>query len=409
MPTNNNKNILLITSSYPPEVRSSSHLMCELAEGLRDRGYGVTVVTSYPQHNLADNNKNFYFDRITIEDGIAVLRIKTISPHIANYFLRGISQVILPYLFFYNVKKFIKHKIDVVVVYSPPLPLAVAGRKIKDLNGAKYILNVQDLFPQNAIDLGILKNSTLIRYFEYIEKEAYSHADTIAVHSESNKIYLNERKGVLQERIKVIHNWIDIEPYSKALRTGRFRKMFNIENKFIFLFAGVIGPSQGLDLIIKAAGKIKDIKDICFLIVGDGMERERLEKMADGLKLKNVIFKPFVSKDEYPELVKDADIGLACLSSMNKTPVVPGKILGYMAASIPVVAFLNKESDGHQIIKDADCGYSEISDNVEKAVETIKKIYNERNRLKEYGENGFSYVKENFERNACINRLEEIF
>mgnify|MGYP001612667639 FL=1 len=185
--------------------------------------------------------------------------------------------------------------------------------------------------------------------------------------------------------------------------------MFNIENKFIFLFAGVIGPSQGLDLIIKAAGKIKDVKDICFLIVGDGMEKKRLLKMAEEYSLENVIFKPFVSKDEYPELVKDADVGLVCLSSMNKTPVVPGKILGYMAASIPVVAFLNKESDGHQIIKDADCGYSEISDNVEKAVETIKKIYNERNRLKEYGENGFSYVKENFERNACINRLEEIF
>ena len=131
--------------------------------------------------------------------------------------------------------------------------------------------------------------------------------------------------------------------------------------------------------------------------------------MAEEYSLENVIFKPFVSKDEYPELVKDADVGLVCLSSMNKTPVVPGKILGYMAASIPVVAFLNKESDGHQIIKDADCGYSEISDNVEKTVETIKKIYNERNRLKEYGENGFSYVKENFERNACINRLEEIF
>ena len=70
------------------------------------------------------------------------------------------------------------------------------------------------------------------------------------------------------------------------------------------------------------------------------MEKERLEKMADDLKLKNVIFKPFVSKDEYPELVKDADVGLACLSSMNRTPVVPGKILGYMAASVPVAAFL---------------------------------------------------------------------
>ena len=129
MRTNNIKNVLLITSSYPPEVRSSSHIMRELAEGLKDRGYGVTVVTSYPQHNLADNNKNFYFDRITMEDEIEVLRIKTISPHIANYFLRGISQVILPYFFFYNVKKFIKHKIDVIVVYSPLSPLLLRAEK----------------------------------------------------------------------------------------------------------------------------------------------------------------------------------------------------------------------------------------------------------------------------------------
>ncbi|OGW76380.1 MAG: hypothetical protein A3J72_04840 [Nitrospirae bacterium RIFCSPHIGHO2_02_FULL_40_19] len=298
---------------------------------------------------------------------------------------------------------------DVIIVYSPPLPLAIAGSKLKRFYNAKYILNIQDMFPQNAIDLGILKNRLLIKLFERIEAYAYRNADFITVHSESNKSFLVARNGVPQDRIKVIHNWIDIEPYSKTLRTGRFRKMFNIEDKFIFLFAGVIGPSQGLDLIIKVAEKIKDVKDISFLIVGDGMEKERLEKMADDLKLKNVIFKPFVSKDEYPELVKDADVGLVCLSSMNKTPVVPGKILGYMAASIPVVAFLNKESDGHQIIKNADCGYSEISDSVEKVVATIKKIYNEPNRLKEYGKNGFSYVKENFERNACINRLEESF
>uniref|UniRef100_UPI002FDA1C93 glycosyltransferase n=1 Tax=Dissulfurispira sp. TaxID=2817609 RepID=UPI002FDA1C93 len=125
--------------------------------------------------------------------------------------------------------------------------------------------------------------------------------------------------------------------------------------------------------------------------------------------LKNVKFGPFVSKDEYPMLVKDADVGLVSLSSKNKTPVVPGKILGYMAASVPVIAFLNKESDGHKIIKDAQCGYSEVSNNVEKAVEAIIKIYNERHRLKEYGENGFNYVKDNFEKDVCIRHLEKLF
>ena len=402
-------NILLITSSYPPEIRSSSHLMQELAEGLRERGHAVTVVTVYPGHNLSGSGEQFHLGSIEMENGIEVVRIKTLSPHRVPYLIRGFSQLVLPYVFFYRIRNLIKRRMDVIIVYSPPLPLAIAGSKLKRFYNAKYILNVQDLFPQNAIDLGILKNRLLIKLFKRIEAYAYRNADFITVHSENNKSFLATRNKVPQDRIKVIHNWIDIEPYSKAMRTGRFRKMFNIEDKFIFLFAGVIGPSQGLDLIIKAAEKIKDVKDICFLIVGDGMEKERLEKMADDLKLKNVIFKPFVSKDEYPELVKDADVGLACLSSMNRTPVVPGKILGYMAASVPVAAFLNKESDGHQIIRNAQCGYSEISDDVEKTVETVIKIYNEWSRLKEYGENGFSYVKENFERNACINRLEEIF
>ncbi len=402
-------NILLLTSSYPPEIRSSSHLMQELAEGLRDREHAVTVATVYPGHNLSGSGEQFQLGSIEMENGIEVVRIKTLSPHRVPYLVRGFSQLVLPYVFFYRIQNLVRRRMDVIIVYSPPLPLAIAGSKLKRLYNAKYILNVQDLFPQNAIDLGILKNRLLIKLFKRIEADAYRNADIIAVHSESNKSFLVTRNRMLQDRIKVIHNWIDIEPYSKVMRTGRFRKMFNIENKFIFLFAGVIGPSQGLDLIIKAAGKIKDVKAICFLIVGDGMEKERLEKMADDLKLKNIIFKPFVSKDEYPELVKDADIGLACLSSMNKTPVVPGKILGYMAASVPVAAFLNKESDGHQIIRDANCGYSEISDDVEKTVETVIKIYNERSRLKEYGENGFNYVRENFEKNVCINHLEELF
>lgn len=383
--------------------------MQELAEGLRDREHAVTVATVYPGHNLSGSGEQFQFGSIEMENGIEVVRIKTLSPHRVPYLVRGFSQLVLPYVFFYRIQNLVRRRMDVIIVYSPPLPLAIAGSKLKRLYNAKYILNVQDLFPQNAIDLGILKNRLLIKLFKRIEADAYRNADIIAVHSESNKSFLATRNRMLRGRVKVIHNWIDIEPYSKVLRTGRFRKMFNMEDKFIFLFAGVIGPSQGLDLIIKVAEKIKDINDICFLVVGDGMEKERLEKMADDLKLKNIIFKPFVSKDEYPELVKDADIGLACLSSMNKTPVVPGKILGYMAASVPVAAFLNKESDGHQIIRDANCGYSEISDDVEKTVETVIKIYNERSRLKEYGENGFNYVRENFEKNVCINHLEELF
>lgn len=404
-------NILLLTSSYPPEIRSSSHLMQELAEGLRDRGHTVTVATVYPGHNLAGGGQELHFDSLTIEDGIEVLRIKTLPPHKVPYLVRGISQVLLPYVFSFRIQKLIRRRVDVIIVYSPPLPLAIAGSKLKKLHNAKYILNVQDLFPQNAIDLGILKNRLLIKLFEHIEAEAYRNADIIAVHSESNKSFLTTRKGVPQEKIRVLHNWIDVAPFNGIHRTGKFRKLFGLEDKFVLLFAGVIGPSQGLDMIIRTAYQLQkdSYSDICFLIIGDGTEKQRLVQMVNDLGLRNVQFGPFVSKDQYPLLVKDADVGLVSLSNKNKTPVVPGKILGYMAASIPVIAFLNKESDGHKIIKDARCGYSEVSDNVEKAVKAIIKIYNECHRLKEYGENGFNYVIDNFEKGVCIRHLEKLF
>lgn len=102
-------------------------------------------------------------------------------------------------------------------------------------------------------------------------------------------------------------------------------------------------------------------------------------------------------------------MGVVCLSSKNKTPVVPGKILGYMAGSKPIVAFLNKESDGHTIIKEAKCGYSAVSDDHKKIVDVLLRMYNERNRLKEFGEQGFKYLSQHFTPEACGDKIEKLF
>ncbi|MBF0555807.1 MAG: glycosyltransferase family 4 protein [Nitrospirae bacterium] len=381
--------------------------MQELAEVLSERGYNVMVATVYPQHNLSQDIGRPFYEPVTNENGIKVLRIKTLPSHMVNYIVRGISYIVLPHIFFLNIRRYFREKIDTAIVYSPPLSLSIVGSKLKKVCGAKFILNVQDIFPQNAIDLGILKNNFAIKYFLHMERNAYSEADSIAVHSDSNAAFLSRNKKVQQDRVAIIHNWIDITPYEKAKRTGRFRKLMGLEDKFVLLFAGVIGPSQGLDLLIEAADRLRHLPDIRILIVGDGMEKERLKKKA--AHLTNVIFWPFVSKEEYPELVKDADVGVVCLSSMNKTPVVPGKILGYMAASVPIVAFLNKESDGHEIIRSASCGYSEISDDPSKAAELLCKVYSDRDTLRQLGDNGFRYASMSFTRKKCIDKLEELF
>lgn len=383
-------------------------MMREVAEELTLRGHRVTVVTAQPRSDLRTKGDYKTFDEFSVENGVKVIRVRNASYQKVSYFMRGINEILLPYRFFGKMKKFTKKKIDAVIVYSPPLALTMLGAKIKKSYGAKYLLNIQDIFPQNAIDLGILKNKFFIRYFEWMERRAYIEADKITAHSQNNRKFLIQKKKVPEGKIDVVYNWIDLTPYRKIDRTEMFRKRYGLEKKFIFLHAGIMGPAQGLDLIIRAASEVRAITDICFLLIGDGSQRMKLKEMANGYGLENVIFKPFVSKQAYPFLAKDADVGLVCLSDKNKTPVYPGKILSYMAAAIPIIGFFNRESDGHQIIQNARCGYSLLSDDHKKAAKLIIKVYNERERLETSGQNGFEYAKTHFSKKACMDRLESL-
>lgn len=400
--------VLLITDSYPPEIRSASHLMLELAEGLRDRGFDVTVATTYPEYNLDNEQRNIKYPEFTEENQIKVIRIKTLPHHNVNFIIRGISQISMPYIFENKIKKYLK-KAEIIIVYSPPMPLAMLGAKLKKNFNAKFLLNVQDIFPQNAIDLGVLKNPLLIKFFKDMERNAYIDADLIFVHSEGNLNFLKMNHPDIATKFIVLHNWIDTKQFERLSRTNKYRKLYNIEDKFIILFAGVMGLSQGLDFVIELAEKVRDLKDLVFLFVGDGMERTKLQDLARAKNLNNIIFKPFVSKEEYPYLVKDCDVGLVSLSSKNKTPVVPGKILGYMAAKLPVLAFLNRESDGHIIIKQANCGFSCIHGDIQKAEDLVREIYKNKISLSTYGKNGYNYLVNNFEREICIQKLIEKF
>jgi colanic acid biosynthesis glycosyl transferase WcaI len=400
--------ILLVTDAYPPEIRSASHLMQELAEELRDRGHSVIVATCHPKYNLPDASPLADFDELTFENGIQIVRISTLPHHKVNFFIRGISQLTLPLIFWLKLKPYLKDGVDAVLVYSPPLPLWQVGFRAKRIHGARFILNVQDIFPQNAIDLGALRNPILIRFFERIERAAYSKADIVTVHSKSNKEFLIREKAVPSDKVVTLHNWVDMKNDEQAVVSNEFRKRWGLEDKFIFFFGGVMGPSQGLDLLIGAANMLKEIKDIVILLMGDGTEKERLQELARHHALGNMVFYPFVSKEDYQLLVKEVNVGLVCLTSKNKTPVVPGKILGYMAAGIPVLAFLNKESDGHQLIQDAKCGYSEVSDGVNKAADLMLQMYQGRDRLQQLGLNGYSFAAQHFSKKVCVDQLEQL-
>ena len=396
--------ILLVTDSFPPEIRSASHLMLELTLELKKRGHDLTVITSWPEYNLETCKSQQYYEKEN-ENGVTVLRIKTLPHHNVNYFVRGIAQLMMPFQFLWKLCKY-GIRIEKCIIYSPPLPLAFVGIGLRFF-GVKTLLNLQDLFPQNAVDLGVLRNPLQIVFFRIIEFLSYRFSNLITVHSEGNRSMVINKYPSLAKKLHVIHNWVDIENV-QTKNSFDFRKEWNIANPFIAIFAGVMGPSQYLELLLYLAEKMQDHNELLFLFVGDGQEKVNLQKMAQKKSLRNVLFEGFVSHELYPDLLNICSIGLVCLSPMNKTPVVPGKILGYMASGLPIAAFLQTSSDGHKIIKSAQCGFSTDSGDKDACVKSMRYFLSQRNSFAKLGKNGKSYATKHFSKEVCVSQLESM-
>ena len=296
---------------------------------------------------------------------------------------------------------------DAVVVYSPPLPLALVGSWLQRSN-VRFLLNVQDLFPQNAIDLGVLTHPLQIRFFRALESFVYRSAKIVTVHSEGNRQTVLQEYPDLVDKLRILHNWVDVDHHESGVSQTDFREKWNVQQKDVAIFAGVMGPSQYLKLLLQVAEQMQDHTELLFLLVGDGQEKEKLQKMAQEKSLSNLRFEGFVSREEYPDLLQICSIGLVCLSPLNKTSVVPGKILGYMAAGLPVAAFLQSSSDGHGVIKEAQCGFSADSADKDACVQSMCTLLLQRDSFTKLGQNGKSYATKNFSKEVCVSQLESM-
>ena len=378
--------------------------MLELTGELKKRGHDLTVITSWPEYNLEGGLSRQYFEKEN-ENGVVILRIRTLPHHNVNYLVRGVAQLLMPFQFLWKLWKY-RIRVEKCIIYSPPLPLAFVGIGLRFF-GVKTLLNLQDLFPQNAIDLGVLKNPLQIMFFRTIESLSYRYSNFITVHSEGNRNMVLDQDPSLEKKLFILHNWFGFENV-QSKNSVDFRKKWNIPNPIIAVFAGVMGPSQHLELLLYLAEKMQDDTELLFLLVGDGQEKIKLQKMAQEKLLSNVRFEDFVSHKAYPELLSICSIGLVCLSPLNKTPVVPGKILGYMAAGLPIAAFLHTSSDGHKIIKSAQCGFSADSAEKDACVKSMRKLLSQRNTFAKLGHNGKSYATRNFSKEVCISQLESM-
>lgn len=393
-----------MTDSYPPEICAVSTLMNELALSLVGRGHKVFVLTSKPQNRVKKNAEKNH-SLVSEEKKVTIIRVSIPQIHTKSFIKRGFNTILLPNILYTRTpKKIRKNNYDAIIAYAPPISLGLAAKKIASLNKAPFILVLRDIFPQNAIDLGILKNKLAIKHFEHIERKVYRSSDFILAQSFENRDFLTKRKQIEESRVGVLYNWIDISKYSDETAID-FRSKFHLDSRKVCLFAGTMGPSQDLEKLLSVADMMRD-DDVLFLFVGNGREKKSLEQLANRMRLTNVKFEDYVEQEFYPSLLNAVQIGLVSLSENNHTPIVPGKLLGYMAGRIPIMAFLNKEStDTMKILDESGCGKYITDGDIKAFSKILREMIQDASLRKRMGKSGREYVDNNF---SVINAVKEI-
>jgi lipopolysaccharide/colanic/teichoic acid biosynthesis glycosyltransferase/glycosyltransferase involved in cell wall biosynthesis len=396
--------ILLFTDRFPPEVRASAQLFHELAVELVSRGHQVGVVTRMPADYIPSVTGGSAPSKRALLDGIDVIRVGSLSAVRRAPIVRALDQFLLGAAFMLASRQL--PVADAVLVYSPPLPLALTARLYSWWRGSPFVLNLHDFYPQTAIELGLLKNRLGIALARWMEKIVYRNAARIVVPAPSSRRILLEREGLAPDTVCLIPNWADVDHVRPGPRENGFRAGHGLSGSFVVSFAGVMGFAQDLTSVIEAARALRDQPDIVFLLVGEGIYRDRWQETARGLG--NVRFLPMQAKNDYFDLLRASDVCLVPLTRTLESPAIPGKIQSIMAVARPVVAIVNGDGDAAELIRKTQCGLVVAPERASELVDTIRRLHGDRGLGEWLGANGRAYAEQHFSLRYAADAYEAV-
>lgn len=402
--------ILLFASNFYPEIGSSSQIYFDLAKTFARHGHDVEVIASYPRkYTLSKEHQSVEFPLEEVIDGVHVHRVKHPSNR-DNIIVRGLEHFYLPLYYFKEYKRLKKSgcgKIDACILHTPPLPFYYLTKMVKKYDGTPSILNFEDFHPQELTDVGFLKNPVVIWVMKHIEKQAYKKSDYITVHSPGGIDYVVSR-GADPKRVALVYNSVDLEVVDNPDIPGDFKQKNGIEDKFLVTYAGILSPFQGLDRILDAAKAVDDNSNILFYIVGDGMEKEHLEKRVAEENITHARILTFLPRDEYLNLVKSSDVALVSLDKRMHAPCLPGKFLNLMGMKRPILAMVDEKSESARVVRDAECGYVVNPDNLEEIVGAVISLRDDTDGCKRFGENGREFMVNHMTTEVATKKYEDI-
>lgn len=349
--------IALIADAYPPLRSSGAVQLRDLSQEFVRQGHDVTVIV--PTHLISTP-----WALETLE-GVQVLRVKAMQTRDTPYVKRTLAELALSSF----VRKGVERsplrdtKWDAVVWYSPTIFFGRAAAWMKNKSGCPSYLIIRDIFPEWAVDLGLMSRDGLVhRFFKYFERVQYEAADTIGVQSPAGLPYFVEWKKHSGRRLEVLQNWL-----APAKDVGCSISIADgpLAGRRIFVYAGNMGTAQGMDMVLGLAERMKSRSDIGFLLVGRGSDVARLKALSAEKALSNVLFHDEIEPMEVPGLLAQCHVGLVMLDPRHKTHNVPGKFLTYMQAGLPVLARINDGNDLAELIATEDVGRAYIGYSVD--------------------------------------------
>lgn len=396
-------NILIITDVYVPNANSSAVLMRDLALSLVKRNMSVDVLTLLETNISNDEIK----DSVKEEDGVRVLRVENLRKKKVGLIRRGLSEIFLPYLFYRKFRQCLSSREpELIICYAQPITLERTLKKIKKKYGSKIYLILRDVFPQCAVDVGALKEGLIFNYFKRIERKLYTVSDFIGVQSANDLKTVLNNYGMLKEKFELKYNWIDVAPFEAKIKRN-FRSEFGLEDKIVCIYAGNIGKYQELSFLFELIELNQDKTNVVFLIVGGGSESSKLRDRYGHLS--NVVFQEFVSPEQYPDLVRQCDIGLINLNRGLTVHNIPGKLMGYWSAKLSVLASINPGNDLMELINEANGGLCSITGDLRLYNDNFNRLLKDKAFRESQGMSGYSYVQEHFAVDKARDRILEHF
>lgn len=392
--------IALIPDDYlPSSTLVHAKMFHELACEFIKQGHDVIVITP----GLPNQNKKLLKETF---DGVNVWRFRAGPRRGVSKLKRAINESMLSVNAWHAIKHEVKKApFDLCVNYSPTIFFGPLMAKFKNKFDTYIYLVLRDMFPQWVIDEGMITEDSLIaKYFRYFEHINYKASHTIGLMSKANIDYFSS-VNPQYKNTEVFLNWASIIPSEFDDYSIDIRKEYKLSRKVIFFYGGNIGHAQDMSNLLRLANNLKGYLNAHFLFIGQGDEFELINTLKDDLELENVTILPSIDQAKYKEVLTQVDVGLFSLAKTHKAHNFPGKLLGYMAQSLPILGSVNDGNDLIDYISDSKSGFAYVNGNDEELTEGALALLSDIALRKKMGANSYELLKQKFSVEQAARKL----